>query len=148
MFHFSSRSLYALRALYELALCEQGPPMKIAFIAQRQKIPTRFLEGILAQLKRGGIVESRRGVDGGYHLARRSQYLTIGEVLRFLEGPVDFTNSQKKGKKDSISGPTDPFNGLWQKLEKTVETAIDEMTFRDLIEFNERTGQYIPNYII
>ena len=148
MFHLSSRSLYALRALYELARYEEVAPVKIAIIAKKQQIPPRFLEGILAQLKRGGFVESRRGVEGGYQLARKSQYLTIGEVLRFLEGPLDFVNSQRKGRGNSTKGAADPFNAFWRQMETVIVDITDKTTLKDLIEDNERTGKYIPNYSI
>jgi Rrf2 family transcriptional regulator, cysteine metabolism repressor len=151
MFHLSSRSLYALKALYELAQHELQPiktPLKIATIAQRQKIPARFLEGILAQLKRGGFVESRRGVDGGYQLTRQAQHLTIGEVMRFLEGPLDFTNSQKKGRKAASLSTRDPFQGFWQELETAVAVTIDAVTLGELVEDNQKTGDFVPNYEI
>ena len=64
-------------------------PCKIADIAKRQKIPQKFLELILASLKQGGFVESRRGAEGGYLLARAADAITVGEVLRFVEGARD-----------------------------------------------------------
>ena len=148
MFHLSSRTRYALRALYELAAHEATTPLKIAAIARRQKIPVRFLEGILTQLKRGGFVESQRGIEGGYRLSRKSQYLTIGEVLRFLEGPVDFAPMHKKEPKGSRGELEDPFYRFWRRLNGAIVTIIDELTFRDLIEDNVKSGEYVPNYII
>lgn len=140
MFHLSSRSLYALSAIYELAYHEKHSPkrpIKIAAIARKQRIPTRFLEGILAHLKRGGFVKSRRGVEGGYQLNRRAKHLTIGEVMFFLEGPLDFSSSRKKGEKDSESGALDPLHRFWKKLEGSIERVINKVTFGDLVEENE-----------
>src|ERR1700759_2575538 len=84
--NISVKSEYALQAIFDLASQRPGEPVKIADIARRQKIPQKFLELILAGLKQGGFVESRRGAEGGYLLAREPEWLTVGELLRFVEG--------------------------------------------------------------
>ncbi|MDH4441890.1 MAG: Rrf2 family transcriptional regulator [Rhizobium sp.] len=84
----SQRAKYAFRALGMLARAEQGRPVQIPEIAARQKIPRKFLEQILLELKRAGILESRRGKQGGYLLARPAAEITYGEVLRLIDGPV------------------------------------------------------------
>src|SRR5712672_3663499 len=83
--NISVKGEYALQAIFDLALQGAPQPVKIADIARRQKIPQKFLELILAGLKQGGFVESRRGADGGYRLARPADQITVGEVLRFIE---------------------------------------------------------------
>lgn len=151
MFHFSSRSLYALSALYELARHELNSnegPLKIGTIAKRQKIPSRFLEGILAHLKRGGFVKSRRGVEGGYQLNRRAKHLTVGEVMRFLEGPLDFASSHRKNGKDSDSEAGNPFYGFWGKLGRSIEGVVDEITFGDLVEESAKSESQSLSYTI
>src|SRR5437660_9743029 len=87
--NISVKGEYALQAIFDLALQSTGEPVKIADIATRQKIPQKFLELILASLKQGGFVESRRGAEGGYRLSRPADQITIGEVLRFIEGARD-----------------------------------------------------------
>src|SRR5580698_4468281 len=87
LMNISVKGEYALHAIFDLALQKFGEPIKIADIAKRQKIPQKFLELILAGLKQGGFVESRRGAEGGYLLTRPAETLTAGEVLRFVEGP-------------------------------------------------------------
>src|SRR6201997_996249 len=94
--HNSVKGEYALQAILDLASQRAGEPIRIAEIAQRQKIPQKFLELILASLKQGGFVESRRGAEGGYLLARPAESLTVGEVVRFVEGRSD-ERSRKKG---------------------------------------------------
>jgi Rrf2 family protein len=84
----SQRAKYAFRALGFLARAEQGLPVQIPEIAEKQKIPKKFLEQILLELKRAGILESRRGKQGGYLLARPADEITYGEVLRLVDGPV------------------------------------------------------------
>src|ERR1041384_3166876 len=85
--NISVKGEYALQAIFDLASQPAGEPVKIAGIARRQKIPQKFLELILAGLKQGGFVESRRGAEGGYLLARPADQITVGEVIRFVEGP-------------------------------------------------------------
>ncbi len=77
--------LRVAKAVFDLAHRGGARPVKIAEIAARQHIPQKFLELILAQLKQGGFVQSRRGAEGGYLLARRPETLLVGEVLRFIE---------------------------------------------------------------
>ena len=84
----SSKCYYALRAVYALADHTGPEPLKIAEIAEREQIPIRFLEVILNQLKGGGFVQSRRGAEGGYRLARPADQLTVGEVMRYIDGPI------------------------------------------------------------
>src|SRR5689334_22547105 len=85
--NISVKGEYALEALFDLASHHSAEPVKIADIARRRKIPQKFLELILAGLKQGGFVESRRGAEGGYLLARAADAITVGDVLRYIEGP-------------------------------------------------------------
>ena len=84
--NISVKGEYALHAVFDLALQTPGEPVRIADIARRQKIPQKFFELILAGLKQGGFVESRRGAEGGYLLAKPADSITVGEVIRFIEG--------------------------------------------------------------
>jgi Rrf2 family protein len=84
----SQRAKYALRALVALVEAEAREPLMISEISRRKAIPKKFLEQILLELKRAGIVESRRGRLGGYVLARPAEEVTFGEVLRLIDGPV------------------------------------------------------------
>ncbi|MBV8382886.1 MAG: Rrf2 family transcriptional regulator, partial [Planctomycetaceae bacterium] len=84
----SSKCYYAIRAIYALAEHGGPEPLKISEIAERELIPIRFLEVILGQLKGGGFVHSRRGAEGGYRLARPADQLTVGEIMRYVDGPI------------------------------------------------------------
>ena len=90
--NISVKGEYALHAIFDLALQKSGEPIKIADIARRQKIPQKFLELILAGLKQGGFVESRRGAEGGYLLARPPEAITVGQVMRYVEGAKSATS--------------------------------------------------------
>ena len=86
---FSKKSEYALRALIELtANYEQAVPVQRTQLAKEQRIPLGFLEGILLTLKNAGILTSRRGVDGGYRLRKAPSEVTLGQVIRTLDGPL------------------------------------------------------------
>jgi len=84
----SQKAKYALRALAALARAEAKRPMLIAEIAEQQKIPKKFLEQILLDLKHRGLVVSKRGKEGGYLLLRPPHEITFGEVLRMIDGPI------------------------------------------------------------
>src|SRR5712691_7257978 len=120
--NISVKGEYALKAVFDLALQKSNGdagPVRIADIARRQKIPQKFLELILAGLKQAGFVESRRGAEGGYLLARAADSLTIGEVLRHVDGA-----SQTKGR-TRRKGET-PFTPMWTQVEDAVSGVIDK----------------------
>src|SRR4051794_20845231 len=94
--NISVKGEYALQAIFDLASAARPEPIKIADIARRQKIPQKFLELILASLKQGGFVESRRGAEGGYLLARRADALSVGEVLRYVDGRQEEKSRQRR----------------------------------------------------
>src|SRR6266849_350180 len=133
---------YALHAIFDLALQKFGEPIKIAEIARRQKIPQKFLELILAGLKQGGFVESRRGAEGGYLLAKPPDTITVGEVIRFVEG----TKSNKQSGKQQAG---DAFSDTWQRVERAVSDVIDHTTFAELVRtWREKQTKYVPNWDI
>src|ERR1700747_3506710 len=112
--NISVKGEYALQAIFDLCSRPPGQPVKIADIASRQHIPQKFLELILASLKQGGFVESRRGAEVGYRLARHADQLTIGEVLKFVE----------EGKRGKRTGP-DAFTDLWKRVDASVSAILD-----------------------
>ncbi|MBM4329328.1 MAG: Rrf2 family transcriptional regulator [Deltaproteobacteria bacterium] len=130
----SQKAQYAVRAVFELAKRQGAGATKIGEIAEAQAIPQRFLENILNSLKGGGFVESVRGKDGGYLLARPAKELTVGAVLRFVEGPlapVECMAGNKKGSCPMYGGC--PFLSLWARAEKALEGVYDSTTFYELV---------------
>lgn len=125
---------YALRALYELALRQDEAPCKIGGIAESQSIPVRFLENILNGLKGAGLVDSARGKEGGYFLTRGAAEITVGEVIRFVQGsfdPVDCNNR--------LDVSCDIFNDcvfrpLWEEARLALESVYDGTTIQDLVD--------------
>lgn len=84
----SKRGEYGLKALIELAANDSEEAIRIRELAEREQIPLKFLEQILLALKNAGLLQSRRGVNGGYYLARPAEEITLGQVVRTLDGPV------------------------------------------------------------
>jgi Rrf2 family protein len=130
----SQECQYAVRAVFELAKRQGTGAIKISEIAEAQAIPTRFLENILNHLKGGGFVESVRGKDGGYLLARSAEELTVGEVVRFIEGPLSPVDcaAGKKKRMCSMYGRC-AFLSLWKRAEQALEAVYDGTTFHELV---------------
>ncbi|HYZ85321.1 MAG TPA: Rrf2 family transcriptional regulator [Bryobacteraceae bacterium] len=140
--NISVKGEYALQAILDLALHHRGIPVKIADIAKRQKIPQKFLELILAGLKQGGFVESRRGAEGGYLLARPPENITIGQVLRYMEGDKGSGGGRSKRAET-------PFTDLWHNVDRAVSSVIDQTSFADLARhWKEKQSKYVPNWDI
>lgn len=146
--NISVKSEYALKAVFDLTVqylnlppgSSGMSPIKIADIARRQKIPQKFLELILAGLKQSGFVDSRRGAEGGYLLARGADTITIGEVLRAVEN----VKSQPRNSKTS-----DPFADVWKRVDQSISDVLDQTTFGDLArKWREQQAHYIPNWQI
>jgi Rrf2 family protein len=136
--NISVKGEYALQAIFDLAMQPPGDPVKIADIARRQKIPQKFLELILAGLKQGGFVESRRGAEGGYRLARAADQITVGQVLAYIEG----------GKRKKRAG-TDAFTDLWKRVDASISAILDHTTFAELgRKWRESQARYVPNWEI
>ena len=141
----SVKGEYALRAVFDLAGRSGSDPVKIAEIAARQRIPQKFLELILSQLKQGGFLGSRRGADGGYFLARPPRNITVGDILRHIDGPISPGRKQQRGNLP----PDSPFPELWQEVERALSSVIDETTFADLVSrWKEKNSRRVANWEI
>ena len=146
----SQKCQYALRAVFELAKHYGEGPVKIAQVAKVQAIPARFLEVILSQLKQGGFVESRRGKEGGYLLARPPQELTTGEVIRFIEGPLGpVACVEGSAAEECPLHERCVFLPWWRRLQEAVSAVYDGTTFQDLLDEESRMQtRYVPSYAI
>ena len=136
---------YALRAVFDLAGRDTSGPVKIAEIARRQEIPQKFLELILAQLKQGGFLGSRRGADGGYFLAQPAVEITVGAILRHIEGPLAPGRKMQRNNLPEDS----PFPDFWEQVERALSGVLDETTFADLVErWREKNSHRAANWEI
>jgi Rrf2 family cysteine metabolism transcriptional repressor len=131
----SQKCQYAIRAVFELARRYGQGPVRISEIAESQVIPLRFLEVILNQLRRAGFVESRRGPEGGYLLARQPEQVTVGEIVEFMEGPLVpvACMTDKTSGGCSLHGSC-VFIGMWKRAAKAVSGVYDQTSFQDLMD--------------
>ncbi len=126
---------YALKALLELALSydEQGSAVvPIVALAKRLDIPQKFLETILLNLNKGGFVTSKRGKEGGYTLANQPANITVGDIVRFVEGPLEpiaCCADCYKGCKDMGSCA---LRGVWKKTAEAISAVVDHVTLEQL----------------
>jgi Rrf2 family cysteine metabolism transcriptional repressor len=142
----SQKCQYALRAVFELSRRPRQNPVRTAEIAAAQAIPPKFLELILGELKRGGFVDSRRGARGGYLLLCQPDRLTVGEVIRFVDGPiapVKCVTETKRGDCPLLAGCA--LIGMWRRARDAVTHVFDNTTFQDLLDEELSAA---PNYCI
>ena len=149
----SLRAEYALRALISLASSNGAEVVPIQVISEQQGIPKRFLEQILNDLRSGGFVESKRGISGGYRLARTAEQITASDVLRFLEG--SFGPATEPGKHATIQSPMDAaqfaIHGLMRDTCEAVESVLKGVTLEELktrAEAARAEGRLAADYII
>jgi Rrf2 family protein len=146
----SQKCQYGLRAVFELARRHGSGPIRIGEIAEAQAIPPRFLELILGELKQSGFVQSRRGVRGGYFLAVAPNEITVGQVIRFIEGPIaPIACLADTRKPDCPLHGRCAFMAMWERARDAVEKVYDNTTLQDLID-EERAAlqQQKPSYSI
>lgn len=141
---YSSKTEYALLALLELARNHpQGEPLQVRQIAAQQEIPDRYLEQLLATLRRGGIVKSQRGAKGGYLLAREPWKITLFDAISALEGEdLDRIDSSTQ-KLDRVV-----IAEIWQKVHRRAYDSLQGYTLQDICDRVESRKQTDIMYYI
>jgi Rrf2 family protein len=127
----SAKTDYALRAAVELASAEEGANVKGERLATSQSIPLRFLENILLQLRHAGIVESRRGAEGGYRLARPASEITLADVIRAIDGPLAGVSGQRPETLD-FKGRSEPLREVWVAVRASLRSVLEQVTLADV----------------
>lgn len=148
----STRVHYGLRAMTELARSYRDERLlSISEIARNEDLPVSYLEQLVGELRRGGLVEGTRGVHGGYRLARAPQAITVGEIYRILEGevaPVDCT------AEDYLPGtcgrePVCLSRGIWSRVQAAIlevldSTTLDDLFIADALQHAAAQQQFVP----
>ncbi len=132
----SQKCQYALRALFELALRYPSEVVTtVAEISEKQDIPPRFLEQILSKLRTGGYIESRRGNQGGYIMTVSPSSISVGEIIRFIEGSHETVDCLKKTSSSQypLQGES-VFKELWKRAKSSISEIFDTTTFQDLVD--------------
>jgi len=130
----STKGKYGVRALFEIARNYGKGPLAIREIAGRQQISLSYLEQILHRLGKAGIIEGVRGPHGGYELAKKPASLTIGDVVRALEGPIALSHCLEPGVIGECYQADDCVARMvWSRVGEKIEEALDSITFEQLL---------------
>ena len=146
----SQKTEYAVRAVLELAKRNGSGPITATRIASTQAIPVRFLENILGQLRQAGIVESVRGKEGGYLLGRRAREVTVGDVVRLVQGPLVIVDCAD-GDAGRACGlrPGCVLQPVWERAHRAMMDVYESTTFEDLIDREREANECnAANYTI
>lgn len=131
----SAKVDYAVRASIELAAAHQrdGPakPVKAEALARAQEIPLKFLENILQGLRQAGIVESRRGPEGGHLLARPADEISIADVIRAIDGPLAGVGGRRPEELE-FGGSAAPMKEIWIAVRSALRNVLEEVTLADV----------------
>ncbi|GAA0913157.1 hypothetical protein GCM10009549_26080 [Streptomyces thermoalcalitolerans] len=127
----SARADYAIRAALQLAASQDGGPLKAEAIADAQDIPHKFLESILNDMRRGGLVLSRRGGNGGYRLAKPAESISIADVIRVVDGPLVSVRGVRPPEL-SYTGPAESLLPLWIALRSNVREILEGVSLADV----------------
>jgi Rrf2 family protein len=129
----SAKADYAVRAAVELATADDGVLVKGEQVAEAQAIPIKFLENILVDLRQAGIVNSRRGPEGGYWLARPADEVTVADVMRAAEGPLASVRGEKP-EDLGYAGSAEPLRDVWVALRAGLRDVLEHVTLADIAE--------------
>lgn len=130
----STKGKYGVRAVFEIARNEGEGPLTIKTIAERQGISLSYLEQILYRLAKAGLIESVRGPGGGYLIGKTPSELTIGDVVRALEGPIALSHCLEPGMSgDCYQADDCVARMVWSRVGAKIEEALDSITFNDLL---------------
>jgi Rrf2 family protein len=128
----SAKTDYALRAALELAAAPDEKLVKGERIATAQAIPLRFLENILMQLRHAGLVDSRRGADGGYRLARPASEVTLADVIRAIDGPLAGVSGVRP-ESLGFRGVAEPLREVWIAVRASLRSVLEQVTLADVV---------------
>jgi len=135
----STKGKYGVRAVFEIARHYGNGPISIKEIAERQGISFSYLEQILHKLGKAGLIDSVRGPAGGYLLARQPSELTIGDIVRVLEGPIALSHCLEPGESaDCYQADDCVARMVWAKVGAKIEEALDSISFDDLLQRNQK----------
>lgn len=135
----STKGRYGLRALIDLAQYSENEPVSITSISDRQGISERYLEQLMAMLKKNGLVKSVRGAGGGYVLAKDLHEISVGDVLRALEGSLEPVTCSGFDQEDGCKAADNCVTKyVWQKINDSINKTVDEMKLDQLVADSKR----------
>lgn len=135
----STKGRYGLRCLIDLAVHSKGEQVPLCAIAERQKISENYLEQVFAALRKGGLIKSIKGAQGGYILAQDPVKVSVGKVLRTLEGSLSIIDAEDSGGEGEAAVIRQALKEhLWDAIDKNINKLVDSITLNDLIEDYEK----------
>lgn len=136
----STKGRYGLRALIDIAICSKDDPVSLSDIALRQQLSISYLEQLISKLKKAGIVNSSRGAKGGYSLAKSPNEISVGEVLRALEGDLNPVScSEITGTGDSCSGSEICVTKyVWKRISDSINNTVDSIMLSEIMDENQK----------
>lgn len=130
----STKGKYGLRAFIDLAVCGEERPVSLNTIAERQEISISYLEQLMAKLKKAGLVKSVRGVNGGYTVAKPVDEISVGEVLRALEGDLIPVECAGINSSQQCSGSSQCVSKIvWKKINDSINDTVDNIYIGELV---------------
>jgi len=142
---FSAKGEYGVLAVFELAQHAEESPLQAKTIAKNQRIPLRFLEQVLGQLRKAGLLESVRGAQGGYVLGRPPSEIRISDVLEAIEGPVTPSSrlswNEDRNHSNEFGSGEDILRPVWEEVRASVTGVLNSITIQDLCERKKEKDQ-------
>lgn len=137
----STKGRYGLRALIDLAQYSEQEAVSISSISQRQNISESYLEQLVAKLRKAGLVTSIRGAQGGYRLAKPADTISVGDILRALEGNLQAVECSAQTGQGCQGADLCVTKYVWQRINESIEKTVDEMMLDQLVEESKKTCQ-------
>ena len=145
----STKGRYGLRAMVDIAVNSLGDYIPLKLIAERQNISENYLEQVFSILRKSDLVKSVRGSQGGYTLSRDASKITVGEVLRALEGELSITGDDPESMQGGKTIEACINTTVWQNVNKSINDVVDAITLETLVEqYKKISGDYSYDYII
>ncbi len=136
----TTRGRYGVRLMLDLSMQNTGEAIKLKDVAKRQDISEKYLEQIIAALNKGKFVRSIRGAQGGYVLAKKPSEITVGDVLRCIEGSLAPVETLEEGAPIEPREVTSSIMVVWKELYSAINAVVDKYTFQDLADIEKAKG--------
>jgi Rrf2 family transcriptional regulator, cysteine metabolism repressor len=141
----STKGRYGLRAIIDLVLNSNGEHVSLINIAERQDISKNYLEQVFATLRKTGIVKSVKGAQGGYILAKDAASITVGEILRALEGDLSVVSDINESATNRIESHL--LSTVWGKIDEKVNEVVDHLTLEEVVNEYKKGSDVFMYYI-
>lgn len=145
----SARGQYGMQAMLNLAIQSDRDPVTLSSIADSYGISASYLEQVFSSLRRSGLIKSVKGAQGGYILARQPSHITVGDILKVLEGSLFAASAEEPELSDGADALKHCLKKeVWDKIDNSIKSVIDFITLEDLVKEYYRTRDllsYMPN---